>query len=304
MRFAKLAAVAAAALVGAATAHAAEVKQEIEVKAAPAAVWKKIGAFCSIKAWHPAVANCEQSKVGGDTFRLLTLKDGAKIKEKFVSDGRNSYTYSIVESPLPVSNYTATLSVKADGDGDKNESDVIWTAKFDPKDKPEAEAKGVIEGIFKGGLENIKALIKADNEAADKAKAERKAKIDAAKVAALAKLHDAKVAAAEKLHKAKLVIAEKAKQVSDAAKAAYEKAKAEVAAAQTPEAKAERKSKIEAAKVTAAEKLAQAKQVIAEKAQQAADAAKVAYEKTKTEAAAAVEAAKQKAAAPAAEAKK
>ena len=272
MRVVKLIAVAAGLAAGglASAAMAAEVKQDIEVKAAPAAVWKKIGAFCSIKSWHPAIANCEQSKVNGDTFRLLTLKDGGKIKEKFINSGNYSYTYSIVESPLPVSNYKATLSVKADGDGDKGESDVVWTAKFDPKDKPEAEAKGVIEGIFKAGLENIKVMVKADNEAAAKTKADRDAKINAVKVAALAKIAAAKA-----------MIAEKSKQASESAKGAYEKAKAEIAAAQTPEAKAERASKLQAAKLVAAEKYAKAKLVIAEKAHQAAEAAKAAYEKAK-----------------------
>jgi hypothetical protein len=223
MRFARLAL--AAALIGgmAAGAEAVEVKQEIEVKAAPAKTWKKIGAWCAIKDWHPAIANCETAKQGKDSFRTLTLKDGGKIKEKLTATGKWTYSYTIEESPLPVKNYAATISVKADSDGDKNESDVVWTAKFDAKDKSEAEAKGVIEGIFKAGLDSIKAQIKADN---DKAKADadaRKAKIEAAKLAVM-----------EKAAAAKAAIAEKAKQAADAAKAAYEKAKAAVANMSAP----------------------------------------------------------------------
>lgn len=221
MRFARLAL--AAALIGgpivglSAAAEAVEVKQEVEVKAAPAKAWKKIGAWCAIKDWHPAIAGCEASRQGKDSFRTLTLKDGGKIKEKLTSTGKWTYSYTIEESPLPVKNYAATLSVKADGDGDKNESDVIWTAKFDAKDKTEAEAKGVIEGIFKAGLDSIKAQVKADNDKAKAAADERKAKIEAAKLAVM-----------EKAAAAKAAIAEKAKQAADAAKAAYEKAKASV----------------------------------------------------------------------------
>ena len=32
---------------------------------------------------------------------------------------------------------------------DKAQSTITWTAKFDAKDKPEADAKAVIDGIFK-----------------------------------------------------------------------------------------------------------------------------------------------------------
>ena len=90
-----------------------------------------------------------------------------------------------------------------------------------------------------------------------------------------------KIAAKEKIAQAKALIAEKAKQASEAAKAAYEKAKTEYAASQTPEAKADRAAKFNAAKLAALEKLAQAKVIIAEKAQKLAEAAKAEYEKLK-----------------------
>lgn len=223
MRTARLAL--AAALIGTMTAaaQAVEVKQEAEVKAAPAKVWKKIGAWCAIKDWHPAIANCETAKQGKDTFRTLTLKDGGKIKEKLTATGKWTYSYTIEESPLPVKNYSATLAAKADSDGDKNESDVVWTAKFEAKDKSEAEAKGVIEGIFKAGIDTIKAQVKADNDKAKEADAARRAKIEAAKLAVL-----------EKAAKAKAVVAEQAHKAAEAAKAAYEKAKAAVASMSAP----------------------------------------------------------------------
>jgi hypothetical protein len=96
-----------------------------------------------------------------------------------------------------------------------------------------------------------------------------------------AKITAAKIAAKEKLAQSKALIAEKAKQVSDVANAAYEKAKAEYEAAQTPEAKAKRASKIKAAKLAAMERVAKAKAVVAEKTLKLADSAKEEYEKLK-----------------------
>lgn len=145
----------AAAMGMAVAAHAASgvvVSKNAPIKGkTPAEIFAKFGAFCAIKDWHPAVAACDEAKEGETTFRTLTLKDGAKIKEKLTSKGENSYSYRIVESPLPVKDYMATFSVKAEGDA----AVVNWLASFQAKDKPEAEAKQVIEGIFDAGLKAI-----------------------------------------------------------------------------------------------------------------------------------------------------
>lgn len=46
----------------------------------------------------------------------------------------------------------ATFSIKKNGDNDVK---IDWIASFQAKDKPEAEAKKVIEGIFDAGLKSI-----------------------------------------------------------------------------------------------------------------------------------------------------
>ena len=63
----------------------------------------------------------------------------------------NSYTYEIVESPLPVQNYRSTISVSAEGSGTK----VDWRGSFDAKGASDADAEGVISGIYKAGLDEI-----------------------------------------------------------------------------------------------------------------------------------------------------
>ncbi len=45
-------------------------------------LWAKFGGWCAIKDWHPAIASCEESTEGDAKIRVLTLKDGGKIKEK------------------------------------------------------------------------------------------------------------------------------------------------------------------------------------------------------------------------------
>ena len=153
MKIGKLmAACAVSAASAAGPAFALDVRQTTEVTAAPAAVWAKIGEWCAIKDWHPAIASCESGKKG---FRTLTLKDGGgKIVEKLTKTGKFSYSYDIVESPLPVRNYKATITAKPDSLGS---TDVVWVATFDAaKGKTDAEATNAINGIFESGLKSIK----------------------------------------------------------------------------------------------------------------------------------------------------
>jgi hypothetical protein len=124
------------------------------------AVWERFGPWCAIQDWHPAVKKCEESKEGDVTYRTLTLQDGGVIKEKLTEQKPGmSYKYVIVESPLPVKNYEAQLSVVPDDD-DLDEINVVWAATYDPADGKDAkEARNTIDGIFKDGIKNIEKMI-------------------------------------------------------------------------------------------------------------------------------------------------
>jgi hypothetical protein len=145
-------------LVSGSAAMALNVKKSLDVAAAPDAVWKAIGDFSGIGAWHPAVEKCELQQKDGKTFRLISLKGGGTILEQQSGrdDAARSYGYTIVESPLPVANYASTLSVAAKGSG----STVTWTGTFDAKGAPDDKAREVIGGIYDAGLAGIAAKAK------------------------------------------------------------------------------------------------------------------------------------------------
>ena len=132
---------------------AAEVKETVEIKAGPDQVWTAIGDFCGIAQWHPVLAGCEMAETDGMRVRTLTTKDGAKLIEPLENwdDAGRSYTYRIQESPLPVQNYVSTIKVTSEGET----STVEWSGSFEPKGASEDEAKGVISGIYKAGLEAL-----------------------------------------------------------------------------------------------------------------------------------------------------
>jgi hypothetical protein len=126
---------------------------ESSIKASSAAsadaVWAKIGDFCGISNWHPAIEKCALSADG--KMRTLSLKGGGTVVEKLEKwdDAAHSYSYSIVEGPLPVANYMSTISVAKDGAG----STLTWSGKYDAKGASDADSKKTMDGVYQAGVD-------------------------------------------------------------------------------------------------------------------------------------------------------
>lgn len=139
-------------LVGPAT--AAEVSRTVTIDAEAAAVWQDIGPYCTISDWYPGLESCSEEKIDGVIHRRLKAADGAEFLEKQLAhdNGAMRYSYAIIEGPLPVKDYEATLSV--------SESDgmtlVTWSSHFAPNGVSETEAADIIGGIYDTGLTSIK----------------------------------------------------------------------------------------------------------------------------------------------------
>jgi carbon monoxide dehydrogenase subunit G len=128
-----------------------EVSKSITVNASVEEVWKKVGDFCAIQEWHPAIKECKAYDDHGTFYRTLTLEDGATISEKHAGEEANSYTYFIKKSPLPVKAYKANFSAKDDA----GKTVITWDARFKSKGASDEEAKATIEGIYDAGLSSI-----------------------------------------------------------------------------------------------------------------------------------------------------
>jgi hypothetical protein len=170
MRMTKLALMALAALVfSSASAMAIRVKKKREAPGKPAEVWALVGDFCAIKDWHPAVADCVEETEGDVVYRTLTLKDGGKIKEKLTGKDDLSYSYEIVESPLPVKNYKAKLWIEEDDEPDRVA--FFWQADFDANGASDEEAKKKVTDIFNAGLSGMKGVANTAHYGDDEHKA-------------------------------------------------------------------------------------------------------------------------------------
>ena len=128
---------------------------------APAArVWERVRDFNGLPDWHPAIA---ESRIEGGgpadqvgCVRAFRLKDGAFLREQLLalSDFDFSVTYSILESPMGVENYVATLKLTPVTDGDRTFAE--WSAEFDCAPEREDELVALIAGdVFQGGFDAL-----------------------------------------------------------------------------------------------------------------------------------------------------
>ncbi|WP_292932965.1 SRPBCC family protein [Noviherbaspirillum sp.] len=149
----------------AASASLLDVQESVVIAAAPEVVWKAVKDFDNMS-WHPAVAATRLTEGRNNerqAVRLLTLKDGARMTEQLREhdDARKVQRYTLLDSPLPVTDYGASIAVAPAGDGG---STVTWQAQFRRKqDAPvdDAAIKTTIRGIFAAGLGHLKQLLEA-----------------------------------------------------------------------------------------------------------------------------------------------
>lgn len=144
-----------------------KVTEQITIAAPPAAVWARIRNFDALKDWHPAVAESPASKGNEEgSVRSLKLKGGGILTETLESydDARMRYGYRAKDGgALPVTNYTSTLSVRAEG----SQSVVEWRGAFyrghpnndPPPDQNDEAAVRAITGVYQSGLANLKRLV-------------------------------------------------------------------------------------------------------------------------------------------------
>ena len=129
--------------------------------APPAKVWERVRDFNGLPKWHPRIRdsrieNGEPSDRIG-CVRDFHLQNGDRLREKLLglSDYDMFCTYGILESPMPLSNYIATIRLTPITDGER--TFIEWTAEFDCE--PEAAVdlvNGIGGNVFQGGFDALK----------------------------------------------------------------------------------------------------------------------------------------------------
>jgi hypothetical protein len=133
---------------------------------APAdAVWAQIRDFNGMPKWTPFVADSRiEGGMASDTVgcvRNFRLRDGGVIREQLLtlSDYDFQCTYSILESPMGVENYVATLKLTPVTDGGRTFAE--WSAEFDCAPEREGElAQQIGHGVFQTAFDALKTMFR------------------------------------------------------------------------------------------------------------------------------------------------
>ena len=129
---------------------------------APAAkVWERIRDFNGLPKWHPRIRDSRiedalpADKVG--CIRNFNLQNGDNIREQLrgLSDYDLFYSYSMLEGPMPLSDYIATLRLTPVTEGDR--TFIEWSAEFecDPENEDDL-VSGIGANVFQGGFDALK----------------------------------------------------------------------------------------------------------------------------------------------------
>lgn len=131
------------------------------IPAPVARVWARIRDFNGLPSWHPAIAESRiedgqpADRVG--CVRDFRLRNGDRIREQLLglSDYEYFCTYAILESPMPLSDYVATLRLTPVTDGDRTFAE--WSAEFACDPAREAELVAMIgQSVFQAGFDALK----------------------------------------------------------------------------------------------------------------------------------------------------
>ena len=139
-------------LLGPGPANSADVEQRIGVVGTVSQIRLHLRGWCSIKDWHPQVSNCETIADGASTYRLLTLTNGNRVKERLTEIFADGYSYEFIEGEPAITPYQAKIWVEKIRD---HRTVIRWHAEFQD-DAVEPDEARRINSFFYAGLANIK----------------------------------------------------------------------------------------------------------------------------------------------------
>lgn len=129
-------------------------------------VWSAVRAFDGVADWNPGVSkatleNGTSSAVG--TIRNLQIPDGTVFRETLLahSDAEWSYTYDILESPLPVTDYISTHRFVPITHSRQTLG--IWESRFVCAPDDVAEMERIVgDAIYIGGMTGLSEFLKGE----------------------------------------------------------------------------------------------------------------------------------------------
>ncbi len=133
------------------------------INAPPELIWKTLRDFSTIAQWHPAVQDCIIEGGGpadrAGAVRAIHLRDGTPLRERVtaLSDKDMTYSYSVIESPLPLAHHSSIVSLQGVEGGSKTLA--TWYVEFRlTQGAPEQMANTIHAGVILPGFQGLAKL--------------------------------------------------------------------------------------------------------------------------------------------------
>jgi carbon monoxide dehydrogenase subunit G len=124
-------------------------------------VWKLLADFGGVARFMPGLAGVDVTGSGVGAVRAVKLDAGAVVKERLekLDPGARTLSYAIIEGPMPVRNFLATIRVL---DAGACRARVEWSATFDAPGLDAAGVRGfeeTMEKAYRGAIASARKLL-------------------------------------------------------------------------------------------------------------------------------------------------
>lgn len=140
----------------------AKVFESAVINAPIETVWRILRDFNSHADWHPAIA---ESRIENDlpadsvgAVRAFSLQDGGRLREQLIrlDDRAHELSYCLIEAPLPLYGYLATIRLKPLTDS--GQTLWIWESRFSPPPDQSDELTALVScDIYRAGFRALEA---------------------------------------------------------------------------------------------------------------------------------------------------
>ena len=115
-------------------------------------VWKVVSDFGGFLEAQGVPVEVEGQGVGA--LRKVTIGSAVIVERlESVDDETHTTSYSIVEGPLPATDYLATIRLTSTGD---SETHVEWSSTFEPGGgMSDADVSQIIGSVYEGGIKGL-----------------------------------------------------------------------------------------------------------------------------------------------------
>lgn len=122
-------------------------------------VWAYVRNFNELPKWFPGVvdSHIETGKAADEVgcVRNFGLEDGARMREQLLafSAPEHSFTYKMIDGPMPVQNYVASVRLLPVTEGDRTFAE--YEVTFDCAPEQEDELVTSLSAIYRAALDHL-----------------------------------------------------------------------------------------------------------------------------------------------------